>query len=417
MKRKFLLIAASVALMASCTKQDEPLAMVQEEIPSSDIIGFRANTSRAATLTLDNIEGDATGFGVYATSTTTADGDTWFLDGSNKYKYTSPTWGWSGTSEQWPTDAATYPITFFALYAPTYTGITVETVTKGGTVANTADPLSADITIQAPAAQSDILAATVVADTKPSDGKLSMSFNHILSKVDVGIIPGYNKTIYVNYLAANNLDNSGTYSIGTKAWSATSGTFTTDYDISSALTSFTSGITGSDSAEKTATAITATADNKSLMLLPQNATASDTDTWVANVDPTGTLIEMRYRSEYLSSESGDMEDAIGYADASDHPAYNPVDDVAFDNKALFVKVGFPLSTAWTMGSNYTYNIRMGTADATNGYLLDDYFYDEDGNRTKFKIDFDKEPGDPISEGEINFDITVKEWVGESAQTL
>ncbi len=423
MKKEFLPIALSLVMIASCAQEEVDIISPVQSSSSSETISLMMNTSRAAIFDITDMQGSTSGFDVYTTSTTTEDGDTWFLDGSNSYLYSSTlsTWGWSGEDEAWPTDETTYPLTFMAIFSTDLTGVTLDSVTAGDAVTDTDDPLSAEVTIQEPTSQTDILATVSSVSSKPADGVLSLTFSHILSKIDFGVIVGYQKRAFVNTLALNNVDSVGTYSFKNQVWTSngsTTDTFSATYDVSSALSDFSTGITGTDTAESTATALTNTDGEYSLMLLPQTTTATDVDTWSDGTTPTGVYVEMLYRAEYYTDDLT-YSDYIGYEDAENHPNYSSSTDSAYSGEPLFIKVGFPLSAAWSLKNGYTYNIKLATADATNGYLLDDVYYDSNGDPTSFGVDadFDIEIGDPVSGGYINFSITVEEWGDSTSSTL
>ncbi len=406
MKRKFLLIATAVFVMASCTNQQEGVETSQESLWVSDAIGFRTNTTRATILYLSDMQSSTLGFDVYATS---GDGAAWYLDGSNSYVYTSSAeaWGWSQGSETWPEDESDYSLTFYALYAEDYQGIAIDD--------SDLSTLTADVDIQDVDNQVDILATTATASARPSDGKLSLAFDHILSKVDFGVVVGYEMSVYIAGLAVRNLYQSGSYDIGASSWAVTT-TTDTDYDLSDYM-DYTTEIEGTDSSEATATSLTT--DGYSLMLMPQGVTATDVETWTEDADIDGSYIELLYRME-----SSDDVDYIGYNQANTHPDYSDSEDVAYDGLPLFIKVGYPVSTnsftsgEWDMSMNYTYNIKLGTTGATNGYILSEVYYLEDGTATDFAIDYtDKEVGDPISSGEICFDIVVNSWSSATTQSV
>lgn len=407
MKTKHLLTTAAFAIaMASSCSKDEAQMVAGSQESNPDEINFNTTTTRASIALLSDLTSSTTGFTVYATYT----GDTtdeWLIEGDKSYVYSGSTWSWNDTdtnsattdSPEWPTETSEYPVNFYAIYANDMTDITISKATT--LTANTSSVVTADVTIQEPISQVDIIATSTETATKPSDGKLTLAFDHMLSKVNFGVIAGYKKSVYLNQLLMHNLDENGTLNLTDLNWDITPEVYTADYDVSSYLSS--DAYVGASESENSATAITSNTNKGSLMLLPQQATASDVDTWSSDSDPTNTYICVHYRAEY------DSKDYIGYAKASSHPDYISSDDDEYGQTTLFVKVGYPMSTNWSSGKGYTYNVKIGTEDASNGYLLDDYYYDQDGKKTKFPIDFDKEVGDPISDGTIDFDITVNDW--------
>ena len=93
----------------------------------------------------------------------------------------------------------------------------------------------------------------------------------------------------------------------------------------------------------------------------------------------------------------------------------------YGNRPFYVRVGFPLEVNWVPGKGYTYNICLGTADSTNGYYVDDSYYDEDGFYTGVPIiGADGNPvekGDPVMDGTINFLVKVTEWDDQAATAV
>ncbi len=429
MKRKFLLIA-SIALMASCAKDGATTDVASAVVGiDTDEINFLTNTTRATTTLLSNLEGDAAGFVVYSTIMDGNSNKVWSLDGTNNYvNANSGVWKWTDATAnetKWPTDATSYPVDFYAVYYPSATGVTL----PASTDLNSANVGSVDmgLVISAPNTQQDILSATGTAITKPSDGKLSLVFDHVLSKVDFGFFIGQDKKVYVNSMVFANLDDEATYGVEDESWNGNND----DYSAVYPLTDFSAidNLEGTATTETTATSITTMGTTPaSLMLLPQSTTPWDITSWVAlnqyttpatkNIqDPTDTYLQLLYRATDDSAVDGTFVDYIGFADASDHPDFATLGTANLNGKPLFVKVGYPVGTTWESGKNYTYNIKIGTADASNGYLLDDVYYDENGDPTKLPIIPGKEIGDPVSSGNIDFEITVGEWDPVTAETL
>ncbi len=406
MKKEHLLIAAAALIaVTSCTKEEASVGTVSQSQGNTDVINFTTNTSRAETMDLSDLMSDASGFEVFATQ---ADSESWLIN-SDYYQYSTTTgeWSWKTEEHAWPTDTDDYPITFYSVYASDLSDVTLSAATD----LSTTTPLTASIAIAEPTNQIDLLATATSTSTKPSDGKLSISFDHVLSKIDFGVIIGSEKKVYLAAFELNNLEDEGDYDLKAGTWDVTS----TSSDASYPLTDFTpvNGVTGD---ETTAISFTNTSDEYSLMLLPQTTTTWDVSSWDGTTSIVDTHIEMNYRATYdTDTTSGESyEDFIGYTYAQDHPDYDSTNSehTKYYNKALFVKVGYPLSSTWSLGKNYTYNIKIGTEDATNGYLLDDVYYDEDGDETPFDVDLDKEIGDPLSDGNIHFNVSVGDWDSE-----
>ncbi|MFI3302112.1 MAG: hypothetical protein SNH35_05935 [Rikenellaceae bacterium] len=405
MKKEHLLIAAAaIFAISSCTKEESAVNNTPQIATSTDVINFTTNTTRAETMELSDILGDETGFEVFATQSN-SDGSTTWLINSDYYKYntTNEEWEWKTSNYAWPTTTDEFPVTFYAVYASDLSGVT--TASAAASDLSKSTPATVAITIAEPAKQVDLLATATAADSKPLDGKLSICLDHVLTKIDFGIITGSDRKVYLGAFQLNNLEYEGTYDIDASEWAVTS----TSGDAEYPLTDFTP-VNGEEGNESTAISFTNTEDEYSLMLLPQTTTEWDVENWDGTAI-SETHIEMNFRM----TDANDS-DFFGYTYAIDYPGYesdNP-EHIEYAEEALYLKVGYPLSTTWASDYNYTYNIKLGTEFATNGYLLDDYYYDEEGEKTPFPIEIDKEIGEPLSDGNIHFDVSVCGWSDDNA---
>lgn len=413
MKNLAVCLATCGLIFASCSNND--VFEENNDIHSQDNINFSANTTRAIINGLDQVKG---GFKVYATE----NGKTpWFINGDT-YKFEEGKWDWplvSGhqTIYSWPTTAAGYPMNFYAFYPINDPkGFSLNS-NKVGTV-------TADITIEAdPINQTDFLAANYEnVTTKPASGKLNLKFGHITSKVNFSVIAGIGANVFVQQIHMQNVGNTGTYrynSVTTEGvtdpakWtsSLTGGTLdkykyfptVSVPGTTKALPTFTPPTAD----ETTKNPVYTTETNRHLMLRPQTTTATWTGTKTdpaainGEIKPTNAYIESVYRIE----ANGDVN-AVGYKSAADHPDYK-ADSYS---GPLFIKVGFPLGTSltWDQGKGYMYSLKLGTVDATGGIIIDDNYYDDKGNRTDLTIK-DKEPGDPVNDGDIHFNVDVTVW--------
>ncbi len=405
MKKEHLLIAAvAIIAMSSCTKEETAVNNTSLIATSTDVINFTTNTTRAETMELSDIVNDDTGFEVFATQINT-DGNTAWLINSDYYKYndTYEEWEWTTSDYAWPTTTDEYPVTFYAVYAPDLSSVT--TASAASSDLSTLTPATVAITIAEPADQVDLLATVTAADSKPLDGKLSMCLDHVLTKIDFGVITGDDRKVYLGAFQLNNLEYEGTYDMSAGSWAVTS----TSGDAEYPLTDFTP-LNGEEGDGYSAISFTNTEDEYSLMLLPQTTTTWDVANWDGSTI-TDTHIEMNFRMTYA-----DGTDFFGYTLGADYPNYESdnSEHTPYAEKALYVKVGYPLSTTWALDYNYTYNIKLGTEFATNGYLLDDYYYDVNDVKTPFPIELDKEIGDPLSDGNIHFDVSVCSWSDDDA---
>ncbi|MFI3278214.1 MAG: fimbrillin family protein [Rikenellaceae bacterium] len=406
MKQKFLLFSAALCIIASCSKDDGTSSSSSSATSfNGDKISFENATSRASVATITTLEDDDIGFKVYAT--TASDNSTWYIDGSNNYVYSSA-WGWTDTDNEplWPSDTSEYDMSFLAIYpaAPT-----------GSTLTATAPNLSAAIVVPSPSGQDDIMTAVASTSAKPADGHITLYFKHILSRLGFSIKAGDGVTVELQCIKMSSVGNSGSYDVATESWTEAPDTFENDYtyiDLAGETHATFLGATDDDTSELKSTLAGSTDDY--LMLMPQSgAPAWDPYDWADGDtadDMEGAFIELIYR--YSSDEE---ENCIGYDDISDHPDYNTVDDASLESTPLYIRVAYPLDASWEKGYSYDYQISLGTLDSSNGYLIDEYYYDKYGNPTKFTVNSELTTGDPVSSNVIHFEVKVYSgWTTDSS---
>lgn len=420
-KTIFISLATCGLLLSSCSSND--VFEDNQGTNNPNVINFSATTTRATINNLTNVKG---GFPVYANwlGSTNA----WHINGII-YKFGTNSWGWdlAANAPQWPAVDINKKIHFYAYYPADNT---TEGNPDGFTPnAETVGTLTGAFTINPTAAtQIDFLAAnTPNIERVPQGGSVPLAFKHITTKINFGVIAAEGTKSYIQQMNINNVKNTGTYDYVApgdqdavvKNWTSTD--FTT---IKPAYDYF--GTTTVDKTPKKTHEFTATESsfysanhNNHLMLLPQKETA----VWVPvkQTSVSYTPDEAYIGSVYRMTSADGNTDLVGYSDASKHPNYNdlPENSTWKSYKGpLFVKVGFPLAPktdqipnptfSWTMGKAYTYNIMLGQNGSTGGYILDEHYYDENGNPTDLTIN-GKKPGEPVSGGTINFDVTVGDW--------
>ncbi len=381
MKKIFYLFAAATLFTVGCTADD---GSDVSTLRSGNSIGFISNTTRADIITLDKLKDDELGFEVYASNGEAPTG--WHIDikGENNYICKDGIWGWKNANPVWSEDSDDYPMKFFAFYADDYTYVIPDASTIGALdVAYTA----------ATTGQVDLLTAYAKADARPAGDKVALTFKHILTKVDFGVVVGTEVKTHIQAAGFANICNNRKYKIESDVWHDQPTNMNSDYSyLDTTLDAITNSANG---------AIAGT--RGSLMMIPQTTTSWDP---TSSSTPTDAYIYVIYRLE-----QGTNLNSIGYADASLHPNFDEVANADLDGDPLFVKVGYPVADGdmvWESGNAYTYNINLGTAGATNGYLIDEYYYDEEGNRTTLEVE-NKDIGDQISDGYINFIVDVEDW--------
>jgi hypothetical protein len=424
MKKKIFITVMAIALLAGCAKNEDNGG----NPASPDVINFTLNTAgspstRAAIVDLTGLQSAPNGFVVYGTSA--ANPSAWYttggpINGTNNYRYAGSAWDWIGAKPTWPAAQAGYPMKFYAYYssATGTTGVGTVSATPGATPVMTAPFIVPDVVI----AQADFLVATATASTKPTGGKLSMTFEHALSKIDFGVIAGVGTTSFIQSVAVNNVGFQRIFDFVDGKWLAEPQTLNKAYTYYGKVTDGMNGsgviavrdIAGTNGTTAvpilTASTTPQVALTGHLMLMPQSSA-----TWqpVPNVPAANAYIGLIYRMESIDSDN-----AIGYKSAKNHPNYAGSALAAKTYEGpLFVKVGYPFSKpspfTWEKGKGYIYNIYMGTPDASNGYIVDPSYYDDEGNRTDLPVlePDPKNPGEPINPADnvIHFDVKVSDW--------
>ncbi|MFI3319542.1 MAG: fimbrillin family protein [Rikenellaceae bacterium] len=422
MKQRNLLIAAAALAIVGCTN-DESATTAALSTFDSKAINFSSNTTRASVVTLATLETDGNKFKVFATS---GDNPTsWYTDGTytinGEYNYVyseaASDWAWSSISPAWPTATTGYPMRFLAVYPSSIT------TSEAKDELTEEISLNSEITIEATSAdQVDIMTALSTTNAKPADGHLALCFKHILSRLNFSIVAGNGVTVELQRITVNNVGNKGKYSHDAQAWTDAPDEFASDYTYVELVEDDKFTTTGKDETVENAAFVSEDDNYNYLMLMPQiDAPEWDPAKMVSGDedvdDMTGAYIEVIYRYEAPVATS-----SIGYSSYTEHPNYiadpdNEAYDKYKDNDdvgetALYIRVAYPLDAAWEIGNAYSYNIGLGTLSSSNGYLIDDVYYDKNGDPTDFPIDLeDIKPGDPVSSDRIDFTVSIcNEWV-------
>lgn len=411
MKKMLWGLAASALVLSSCSTNEVDDVISGNDNPN--VINFMSSTTKAGVNTITDIE---KGFNVYASNGTNPK---WYLGPQTYLKNTVWEWAEGSSVTTWPAAGTeNYPLNFFAYNTPSSMG--------GGFTLNAETPgaLTAAITVGIPEStngavttnQFDFLAAKNSASTKPANGYLTLTFKHIMSKINAAIIPGNGVTAKVQALKFQQPRTNGTFNYVAQTWSdPTSVTKAPMTYWNSGTNKTVKDFAGTDPSEaaKQPFYTPATTHSNNLMLVPQGLTA-----WAIGETkpdaPEGdeSYIEVIYRVINSAAPNADL---VGWTKAEDAPGYDKDNEAhaKYAGKPLFIKVGFPLAATWEMGKGYTYNIKLGTADATGGNYLDDTYYDENGVDTNIPIKDGGgkpvKPGDPVANGTINFTVDVTGW--------
>jgi hypothetical protein len=412
---KLLFIESLVGMLPTSCAVDK---ITEEVVSHPDYIGFSSTTTRASGVDLSTMQNDVSGFRVYATGGSYpldwySDVDHNRIDGTNNYRYSFNQWVFDNPVK-WSSAASNYPMSFYAYYPLLPAGLSV----TGNFVSGV--ELTGDYTVQGVGSQVDLLAAKATAASKPASGKLTLTFNHILSKINFGIIAGTGTAPVIQSLQVVNVGDKRTYDFAGANWVSTPQAVTGNASYyyfgapgGAVIATFTPPVRD----ESTANPISTGIHNKHLMLMPQTSASWKPQSGTAPVATSGGYISMTYRMSTGNGTNGiGNPREVGFADAKQHPDY--ATSGGGITGPLYVKAGFPLpATAgnftWEKGRSYLYNIVLGAHGSCNGYILDENYYDEKGERTNLKLvevgNENKKIGDKLQDGVIHVILDVDNW--------
>ena len=406
-----LLLAALPMLLAGCTVHE----LTEISHSPQDHIGFSSHTAltRVAVATLPVMQNDPNGFSVYAVS---GDKSGWYtddtgksIDGTNVYKYSAGKWNFNA-AVKWPTNPSDYPMAFYAHYPAAPPGL--------GTVSYGSDAITATFAVQPAGSQTDLLAATVSTAVRPATGILPLVFNHVLSRVNFGIIAGEGVNPYIQAIQVDSVQSVRTYDFKSKSWTgnASVNTFFNYFGHSDGFTVLIPFLPGIRDGS-TPNAIYSGHHSNHLMLMPQTSPSWSTQS--GNLSGGHITVIYRMTTGNQTNGVGNPRE-VGFASASDHPNYT----AGGYEGPLFVKAGFPLPSVegtghfiWEPGRSYIYNIGLGTINSCNGYILDEYYYDEMGVRTNLKLievlNEGKTIGSKLQNGVIHVTLVIDAWTDDN----
>ncbi len=282
-----------------------------------------------------------------------------------------------------------------------------------------------------PEKHSDLLYMGDIVSAVPAAGKVYSTFKHALSKVDLVSKVGINHVV-ANYIAFSNLQSTGVPAISATVMSSdlkwTAGSQTTSYENINkkiALSETARAIALTESAIISNVANTTASRTANMKLIPQTIEGDYADLQAAikshQADEsyaTADYSEFKYIEVMYRMKGPQNEGVIGYENAAYHPNFKKTAQEVqdkYNGKPLYVRGAFVMSNdlALKVSSYYKLNLNFNTF---GGLLMDDYYYDQNGDRTEFKVLADIETGDPIIPGDdtvIGITVVVDEWTTES----
>lgn len=442
MKKPFIYLAAAL-LLASCAKNEVSEGVIAPV--NSDVIGF--NTSTGSTRALDNASADAlkSGFTVIGIDKKKAilfKNPTVDATVSSKFMYDATKWKWEKETDdkKWPSDGMIYPLTFIAAY-PLLTEAEMGPWATGG-----AKYTKAIIIDETRFAENyDLLAAHVKAESKPVNGTTTLNFKHLLSKIAFQIVSPTGYKVYIQSVTIKQVAKSGhTYDYEIPTYDAETVAYTNlaNYNHVAITTGVPVVMEGKGDLATMGVVIKSNAVGgmETWKLMPQSltpawdktafSTAAKTFSGTTDAEwstflatnPTimnNAMLEVVYR----------MEDSSGNSIVGWRVGELKSDKVTTIDKNYYAKVAYSLDLTqqvntnsldkgWLPAYSYTYQIKLGTPDATNGTVIDPNYKDDNGDDTDKPIDNPTtKPGEDITKtgSYIGFNVIVDEWTKNENQ--
>jgi hypothetical protein len=406
-----------MAALASCV--DHQIEVISA--PASEYIGFGSTTTRAAVADLGMMQSDPEGFSVYAVSGNNftgwyADADGVPIDGSNRYRHKGGGWEFD-RSVRWPSAAEQgFPMTFYAIYPATSPGYTfISKITQATPPMKSELESKLRVYVGNPFFWGDLMIAKAAVPNRPASGVVPLVFNHILSKINFGIIAGTGTVPYIQQLQVNTVNARDTFDMVTQTWQGTT-LFAPNsymyYNDDEMQAGYKTTFSPQEMDETTANPIYPHPHDKHLMLMPQTSSSWSPVSGITP-QPGEGYIMMIYRMETGAGTPNE----VGFADAKNHPDYEQ--NGGNYEGPLFVKTGFPLPAdengnfTWKQGRSYTYNIALGTPGSCNGYIVHEYYHDKNGNPTNLKLieilNNGKRLGDKLQNGVVQVRLKSSGW--------
>lgn len=432
-------------------------------------ISFRSTTSKANDNSLTELKG---GFNIIATNQSGAYIDGFTAPAGSNVTYffdagaTPAAWDWKDQATKgdkiWPMQDTSYPLTFFAAYPLSSTITKDATSTPSNVISNLTSALfpyntynnGTPIAFDATKVTIDELASLTSVTRRPVTGFADLNFKHIMSNMKFNVTVPANHEAYIQSIKIANANKSGrSYDYKTGLWSAE----VAYVEANNAHYAHFISSAGQPAQVilNSAGAVDGLSDGASgfntLKLMPQKTVTTwalgtettpaagtfraDAAAWKASLADgiinaaaitkwhtqntsaqgmlnsdgwKGTRIEVIYCLVDKSAGAGKEKNVIG--------AKSGISGAGAD---LMVRVGYPLdlktlnaNTGWEAGKRYTFNIPLGTADASNGILLDPDYKSNNGTNTDKPVDNPQtEPGQAITRGGlIEFNVKVDDWV-------
>ncbi len=406
MKKLFMLAATAAIALSSCSENEITEIATPNENPN--VIGLsigsfatKAETTTTTLNTEDNI------IKIYSTDSDFAS------SGNIEFKY-DDTSTWASTADDAETwENADFPLYLYSLNTGVKaSGNLVVTPTTGSAAAAaTATYTPAAVTnAETPVDQNDLVYYGSRLAMIPTNGNISATFKHALSRImmQVKAADGYNIYIanvkLVNVIGTDtptiSVDDASASSIAwanegkTASSNSYSVTYNHYYDVDATLDDVStteSAVEGYVYTFTDATAqdlATAAGSNKDMYIIPQTSPAYDTSAI------KGTHVEVTC-CMYIGTTP-----VLGYRTGSEHIEYNATDEdwLALEDTPLYVKLAFPVNeVTLNDGTYYNFVLDFTGADIE---IAEDGYVDDEGEGVE---DFPADATEPSTEDDVNVD--------------
>ncbi len=374
MRKIFFPALLIVAAMSSCSQNDVDVASVKSSSDSGDEVVANivsaGSISRGAVVTTSTLEDSDGGVDIYI-----QDADK--IETYYNFKATDSDWSQSASSLLW--SDITFPAYFFSMHDGA-----AQSLTFGDGEVTLSYTVSGEST-----SHKDLVYHASTLSAIPSSAAINAYHQHALSRLSIYAGTGGNK-VYIAKATVMNLYGEGVATIDPDGIDWTnSGKADYDYEyypIDNETVPVELQSTTVD--EVTTNYLVNSADDASLMIIPQTAVASVVSQGVAggSLTLTGTYIEVIY---YLTDS--DDNALVGYSAVSEMT--NATDYIDGDQTTtLYVKAAFPLGKEFVDNKHYYVTLGLGMDGSTGGYLVDDFYVDEDGDPVKLTTKDDADDG-------------------------
>lgn len=387
MRKIFFPALLLVAAMSSCSQNDVDMASLKSSGDSSDKVTANivsaGSISRGAVVTTSTLEDSDSGVDIYIK-------DAKDIDSHYNFKATDSDWSQSNSSLLW--NDITFPAYFFSMHdgEAQFLSYANGKVTLSYTVSG------------ASTAHKDLVYHASTLSAIPSSAAVNAYHQHALSRLSIYAGTGGNK-VYIAKVTVMNLDGEGIATIDPDGIVWTMNEINSyDYEYypinDEEVVPIKLQSTTVDNV--TTNPLINDGEDASLMIIPQTAVKATVPG--AEAGGSSTVTDVYIEVIYYLTDSDDNA-LVGYSAVS--KMSNSTDYIDGDQeKTLYVKAAFPLGKTFVDNMHYYITLGLGMVGSTGGYLVDDFYVDEDGDPVKLTTKEDANDGDDGDDDSKKVDI-------------